>query len=114
MRNIAVQPGFNDVVLNALEKKMAGTPDTAKLVALAIDEVSIKEGLTYNSGRDIVEGYCEGVSRTNELANHAIVFMIRGIVDKWKQAIGYFLSSGPMKGCDMKTLLLKAIEKLHN
>ena len=112
MKNIAIRPGFNDIILQALEKKMAGTPSNSKLVALTIDEVAIKEGVSYNNGLDIIEGYTDGVTKTNEFANHALVFMIRGIVDKWKQAVGYFLSSGPMKGCDMKVLLLQCIEKL--
>ena len=31
---------------------------------------------------------------------------------KWKQALGHFLSSGPMKGADMKKLVIDCIQKL--
>ena len=38
-----------------------------------------------------------------------LVFMVRGIVNKWKQPFGYFLSSSPMQGSNMATLLKEAI-----
>ena len=112
MKNIGVQPGFNNVIFEALEKKMSSQPETSKLVVLAIDEIALKEGLTYDAGLDVVEGLCDSGNGPRVLANHALGFMIRGIVDKWKQALGYFLSSGPMKGAEMKTLVIDCIQKL--
>lgn len=114
MKNIDVRPGFNDVILQALGKKLANRPTSAKIVTLVIDEMAIKEGLSYDSGKDVIEGFSDGVTKTNELANHAIVFMVKAIVEKWKQAIGFFLCSGPMSGSDMKTLLMECISKLKN
>ena len=114
MKNIDVKSGFNDAILQALEKKLANRPETSKFVSIVIDEMAIKEGLSYDSGRDVIEGFSEGVTKTNQLANHAIAFMVKSIVDNWKQPIGYFLSSGPMSGNDMKILLLECISKLHS
>ena len=55
--------------------------------------MSIKEGLLYNVGRDIIEGFEDfgHIGQTRYIAIHAIVFMIRGLASKWKQPIGYFL-----------------------
>ena len=47
--------------------------------------------------------------RTKYIANHAVAFMVRGLVGKWKQPVGY---SGPMSGSTMKSLLFQCIEKL--
>ena len=74
--------------------------------------MSIKEGVSYDSGRDLLEGLDEGLERGKVLANHAIGFMVRDLTEKWKQPIGYFLSSGPMSGKEMKSLLLDCIAKL--
>ena len=84
-----------------------------KLVVLVIDEMSIRQGLSYDQGRDIIEGVAEGKARTNSLASHAIVFMVRGLAHKWKQPLGYYLSNGPMKGREMKPLLLSCIDHLQ-
>ena len=110
MYNVRIYPGFNEHILDALRLKTAQLPALSKLVVLAIDEMAIKEGLSYDSGRDVIEGF----SKNKELANHALVFMVRGIKDKWKQAIGNFLSSGPMSGECMEELIRKCITKLHD
>ena len=86
--------------------KLAGAESSSKVVSVALDEMAIKEGLSYDKGRDIVEGFCPG---ERELANHALVFMVKGLFEKWKQPLGYFLSSGPMSGTQMKELLLECI-----
>ena len=79
-------------------------PVTSKL----LDEMSIKVGVTYDNHQDSVKGFGHG-----QLANYALVFMVRGFTDKWKLPIGYFLSSGPMKGATMQQLLSECITELH-
>ena len=59
----------------------------------------IKKSLVYNAEKDIVEGYEDfgTMGRTKYVANHAIAFVVRGLISKWKQPVGYFLSSEPIK-----------------
>ncbi len=59
MKNISLYPGFNENILTALGKKLKNTPENNKVVALAIDEMSLKEGLSYDSSRDLIEGFSE-------------------------------------------------------
>ena len=54
------------------------------------------------------------LGRTAFIMNHAIVFLIRELHDKWKQPVGYFLSSGTMNGQTMATLLKDCISKVEN
>ena len=70
----------------------------------------IKESLSHDKGRDIVEGFTPGCQT---LANHALVFMVRGLTGNWKQPLGYHLSSGPMSGSNLKQLLLECIDKVE-
>ena len=114
MRNVAVYPGFNENILKALQLKLKGAPESSKLVVITIDEMAIKEGVTFDKGRDLLEGYAETPNREEVLANHALVFMVRGFMEKWKQPVGYFLSSGPMKANAMKDLLFECMEKLKS
>ena len=112
MQNIQVYPGFNVNILQAMKQKVSSMK--CKLCAVVMDEMSIKESLYYNVEKDSVEGFEDFGSqgRTQYVANHAMVFMVRGLLSKWKQPVGYFLSSGPMSGSLMKTLLFECIEKL--
>ena len=66
-----------------------------KLVVLVIDEMSIRQGLSYDQGRDIIEGVAEGTARTNSLASHAIVFMVRGLAHKWPGPRAQALEGAP-------------------
>ena len=108
MQNIDVYPGFNRHILTALQHKVSKMPESAKFVCLALDEMALKEGLTYDPNRDEVEGLSEG-----KIVNHALVFMARGIIHRWKQPFGYFLSSGPVPGQQLKSLLFEAIQELE-
>ena len=69
-----------------------------------LDEMSIKQGVTYDRHMDIVEGFYHG--QTGQMETYTLVFMVRGVIEKWKLPIGYFLSSGPMKGVTIKDLLI--------
>ena len=75
-----------------------------------------KESLIYNVEKDEIEGYEDfgSLGRTKYVANHAIAFLVRGLATKWKQPVGYFLSSGPISGETLKNVLLECIEKLVN
>lgn len=60
-----------------------------------------------------MEGFSFTTESSEEVANHALVFMVRGLVSQWKLPIGYFLSSGPVKASVMKDLLFIVMDKLH-
>ena len=83
-------------------------------VALIFDEMTIKQGLIYNSGSDNVEGFENfgNVGKTRYIANHAAAYMICGLASKWKQPIGYLLSSGPMKSNILQSLTKTSIGKI--
>jgi hypothetical protein len=86
------------------------------MCAIVLDEMSLKESVTYNVEKDHIEGYEDfgSLGRTQYIANHAIVFMVRGLCEKWKQPVGYFLSSGPMSGKVMTQLLKECIDKVQS
>ena len=114
MRNIDIHSGFNEFILEAFRFKTSSMSSQDKVVAVAFDEMSIRKAPTYDQGRDAIEGIAEAPTKTHDIADHALVFMVRGLCSKWKQPVGYFLSSGPMRGLEMKMLLLMCIDKLHD
>ena len=105
MNNIDIYPSFNAAILNALRLKLQSSPSAAKLVCIAMDEMSIKEGLSYDGKRALVE--------ESTLANHVRVFLVKGLIHRWKQPFGYFYSSGPISGSRLKVLLFEAIQCLQ-
>ena len=114
LRKMNINPGFSDSVLEALSMKVRAMDEMNCNVAIAFDEMSIKQGLMYNPGTDRVEGFEDfgDIGQTKYIANHTTVFMVRGLASKWKQPIGYFLSSGPVKSSILATLVKTCIEKV--
>jgi hypothetical protein len=100
----------NRAVLEAVKLKTSSWNNSQRVVALVMDEMSIKEGLSYDSGQDLVEGF---VPDTKDYASQALVFMIRGLKEKWKQAVVYYLSKSAMKGEQLQKLLLDCIKKVE-
>ena len=85
-----------------------------KNVVLVFEEMSIKEGLLYIVGRDVIEEFEDfgHIGQTSYIANHVIAFMIRELASKWKQPIGYFLSSGPIRAKTLQSLTGSCISKV--
>ena len=83
------------------------------LCAIAMDELSIKGSFRYNARKDEVEGFDDfgSLGKSKYVSNHAVAFMVKGLVDKWKQPISYFLSSVRMSAGKMKPLLFELIKK---
>jgi hypothetical protein len=60
------------------------------------DKMSIRENLHFNQKFDCIEGFEDlgSHSRTSNIANHALVFMLHGLHKKWKQPVAYYLIHG--------------------
>ena len=108
MDNVDIYPGFNKSIVSALKLKVQNLPEKGRLICLAMDEMAIKEGLAYDPRRDLVEGF-DG----EQLCNHALVFVAKGIVHRWKQPFGFFFSTGAMTGDRMHPLVFEAITVLE-
>lgn len=51
--------------------------------SLIFDEVSLSSGLNFDGSADLINGFVNsGFYKSQELADHALVFMIRGIKKK--------------------------------
>jgi len=109
MDNLELYPGFNKNILVALRLKVQKLPPAARLVCIAMDKMSIKSGLTYDSSRDVIEGLVG-----EQLANHALAFAVRRIIHRWKQPFGFFFLCGTMSWKQMQSLLFEGTQLLQD
>lgn len=75
------QPGFLYGVLSLIRAKTASSPNTERMCALVLDEMTVKAHLDYNIRLDSIDG----LTSSGRPATQAMVFMARGICAKWKQ-----------------------------
>ena len=117
LHRLSVPTGISNDVLNVLQRRVNDLNDRDRVCALLIDEMSLKTNLSYDRRMDIVVGYADmGIEgeRTQNLANSALVFMIRGLALNWKQLLGYVLTESACKEDSVQTLLLQCIDSLRS
>lgn len=90
LRKLKIEPGINKLILGYLIKKIRTLPAKKRVCVLMWDEMAIKPHVTYSIARDLLEGVEDwGKTRTTTVADHAIVFMVRGLDDGWKIPLSY-------------------------
>ena len=114
--NIEVRPGFPPKVFELLKERVAIMTERDKFCVVSFDEMSLRAGFSYNITDDQVEGFEDygSLGKTSKAANHALVFMVRGLMGKWKQPLGYFLSRDATRAEKLEPLLKDCIQKLKD
>ena len=114
MQKTNIMPGFVTFIFEALKLKVDSMEQKEKYVALVFDEMSLKTSLVYNSGLDKIEGFEDfGESNSPFIADHALVFMVRGLLSKWKQPLAYFLTAGTVTADKLQQLTRNCIDRIE-
>lgn len=81
-----METGINKSVLEYLTVAGEHKAIKEKVCALLFDEIALIPRLIYNQVTDYVGGYqdygTQDGDRTNDIADHALVFMLQGIIKK--------------------------------
>lgn len=110
-----INPGFNDFLFNFVSFKISNFKSNALDCILCADEMALKTNLFYNVSKDKIIGFHESNSHKKyEPAKYALVLMLRGINQNWKQPIAYFLVSSSCTGIDLKDIIISTICRLQN
>lgn len=90
LEKIPLTAGLNPFILRHLENISLKMSAKDKVCILMWDEVSIQSNVTYDIRRDIICGLEDwGNNRTSKVADHALIFMLRGLHTGWKMPISY-------------------------
>lgn len=109
---VPMETGVNSMIFKCLEENIKTMTKEAKLCVLMFDEIFLEAGLTYLSVQDKLIGFHDlGNIRRQTFANHAMVFMIKGIFKSWKQPICYYLTDGGLKANDLAVEITNVINK---
>ncbi|KAJ4425383.1 hypothetical protein ANN_27998 [Periplaneta americana] len=103
--------GINANVFKALKDTVQKMSDEDRVCSLLFDEMSIRENLHYNRKLDRIDGFEDHGSgvRTDLRANHALVFMVRGLREKWKQPVAYYLNRGSTSSEFLRKFLFEVL-----
>lgn len=112
---IPISTGINDALFKHLKERVEMFSEAKKFCSLIFDEVSLSEGLHYNESLDKIEGFEDfgHLGRTDKIANHALVFLVRGLVVKWKQPVAFYFCRDTTPTDKLKILIKEVINALQ-
>lgn len=70
--------------------------------------MALETGLNYIS-KDEIRGFVDLKERTSQIADHVLVFMIKGVVHKWQQPVAYYFCEGSTSGVMLKQILKEIV-----
>ncbi|GFO18982.1 THAP domain-containing protein 9 [Plakobranchus ocellatus] len=111
IQNVYVKPDICANMMHLFEINVSSMGLQEKVCAMLLDEMALKASLQFNPLDDQDEGFEDfgQFGRSPKHATHALVFMLRGLLTKWKQPISYYLSNGPVKAHMLVPLLYEVI-----
>lgn len=116
MSTIDGSPGFSEESLAFLRTKALESRPSQMPCSLIVDGMAIQRNVTWNSSTQKFVGYVDlgaGIQSPESEATEAIVILINGIFENWKQPIAYFLTKG-ISGGTLAEIIRDAIEILHD
>lgn len=115
LSTIYVKIGICEKILNYLSTVSENLKDKDRYCTILFDEVSLMPNLAFNKCAGVVEGLQDfGCSKDPFVADHALVFMLRGINSNWKQPFSYYLVRSATKGPQLKNLIVDNIRIIHD
>ncbi|CAG9136455.1 unnamed protein product [Plutella xylostella] len=112
LQKITLTPGINKKMFDHLSKRVKKMPDNHKYCAIIFDEMAISPHLDLAEGK-IVGFVDDGEKREPVIADHVLVFMVRGVIKKFKQPVHYSFCAGTTKTQNIKNMLKKVIEEVQ-
>jgi hypothetical protein len=116
LNTVRFRTGINPHVFDALRLSVQKMSEKDRYCCLLFDEMSIRENVRFNQKFDCIEGFEDPGSKGREsyIANHALVFMVRGVHRKWKQPVAYYLSHGHTRAEMLVNFLEEVLGACHD
>ena len=104
IQTLSFTPGIQYDMLKLLQVKMS-TNESHKLCVLLVDEMQLHSRIEFDNGLRRIVGYVSpetlptgaASGADKEPATHALVFMLRGLTDSWKQTVAYLFTGASLK-----------------
>ena len=116
INDLNLTTGISPEFFETLKTKAGTMSKRERQCVLMWDEMSIKRLLEYNRKDDFVEGFQDlgHLGRSDQVANYALVFMLRGLTSTWKQPIAFYVSRGNVDGNDLTALIKQVVNAVFD
>lgn len=109
-----MKPRLNENIKRQIQKATKKMTVKERLCVILFDGMSLKAYITYNERKDKVIGFFPNGEKTvAEFADHAQVFMVRGLLKNYKQPVCYTFSQSATKGPELAKQLKAVISQMQ-
>ncbi|XP_029340931.1 uncharacterized protein LOC115033089 [Acyrthosiphon pisum] len=113
LSTVSIGPGVSPVVFQVLTENVKKLKPSERYCSLIFDEISLSSGLNYDSSANKIDGFVNsGSYKSQELADHALVFMVRGIKKKYKQPVSFTFCQGATNQHELARQIKEVIQKV--
>ncbi|XP_045784266.1 uncharacterized protein LOC123880269 [Maniola jurtina] len=110
-----LKPGVNVSIFSHLKKRGSKMSETDKLCVILFDEMALCPHFDYNKKKDLIRGFVDsGKKAENKIADHVLVFMLRGVVKNYKQPLAYTFCKGSTSKAELKNQLKAVISEVQS
>lgn len=108
LSEIKIKTGINDLVFEKIKETVQGMNPEDKLCSAIFDEMSLTPSVNYDGKSDKLQGFSD--FDENKIADHVLVFMIKGVKANFKQPVAFYFTNSASK-IDLKSAIVDVIEK---
>ncbi|XP_049826262.1 uncharacterized protein LOC126266401 [Aethina tumida] len=114
LSKIEFESGINKLYFEHLKSVSSELND--KNCCLLFDEVSLSSGIHFQVKKQEFCGFKDygHLGKTSKKADHALVFMIRGLSSNWKEVVAYYFSKGTVPTLNLKLIITEIISNLQS
>ncbi|XP_072947212.1 uncharacterized protein [Epargyreus clarus] len=91
LSDVKLCPGINAIIFNKIKKNVKCMDISDRTCSLSFDEMSLNPQISYNKQKDSLEGFT--TNENKNIADHVLVFMVKGIKNNFKQPVAYYFTN---------------------
>lgn len=116
LSTVSVNVGWSNHAISVLRNRAAVSPKEDTLCGIVFGSISIKECLHFDKATNSIIGGENLGEHGGSLrkANHALVFMVKGLVEKWTSVLGCFFYAGEINPYRLKELYEASVRKVQS
>lgn len=113
LKSISMQPGKMHFLMRHIYEKTKIMEPEDRHCVLMWDEVALSPHLDYDSQQDEIVGFEDwGEVCTNKIADHALVFMAKGLHSEWKLPLAFHFCASQTKHPQLVRCIKEVIEEI--
>jgi len=110
LSKVPIKPGISTILFEVLKENVKKLKPKERYCILMFDEVNLSAEIHYNETQGKIDGFeNDGSSTTQQFADHALLFMVKGITKNFKQPVVYTFVKGATNKYKLCALIKKVV-----